>query len=82
MILESLSQCLQFGDIDLTDLPADKPTHPDLAPVLVLTDDLAWPGRRPVHRTPDDIRQSELFVLRAGTCVVPAPLLLLFLLLT
>ena len=82
MILEPLSQCFQFGDINLADLSADKPTDPDLAPVLVLAHDLARPGGRPVDRPPDDVRQSELFMLRAGAGVVTAPLLLLLLFLT
>ena len=82
MILQSLSQSLQFGDINLTDLPADKPADPDLAPVLVLTHDLPRPGGRPVDGAPHDVGQGELFLLCPGTCAVPAPLLLLLLLLT
>ena len=66
MILQALSQGLQFGDGNLADLTADKPADPDLAPVLVLTHDLPRPGGGAVHGAPHDVGQRELFLLSPG----------------
>jgi len=52
MFLQTVRQSLQFGDVNLRDLPGDEPADPDLASVLVLTHDLAGPGGRPIDWTP------------------------------
>ena len=82
MFLQTVRQSLQFGDVNLRDLPGDEPADPDLASVLVLTHDLAGPGGRPVDWPPHQVRQGKLRLAARGLRAVSVTsLLLLFLLL-